>query len=197
VGYRVYLGVGALLLTLVSAVALSRAPVGPAGGGRTSSAAGFGLGQAREFLEFPLYNAGPLADGLPLVAVLRRNDTANYVSFVYGDCVPGDDLGCAPPAEIQVWPACRRNLALYEPAAPGIRPPERTTIRGVAAAVLEGETRLELETDRSTVVVFADSHARLLRIAAALRAVNGSVAPGELLPRPDSTPGRNGAAIDC
>jgi len=152
-------------------------------------------GNARAFDDFPLYSAGDRADGLPLVAVLRRDDTANYVSFVYGDCVPSDDAGCAPPAEIQVWPACRRNLALYRSPSPAGPAAEPATIRGVPAAVLDDGTRLELQTGSSTVVVFADSRARALRIAGALRAVNGSVPPGRMLPPP--TPGALESTLDC
>lgn len=142
------------------------------------------LEQARAFDEFPLYNAGDRVDGLPLVAVVRRDDTARYVSFVYGDCVPGDDAGCAPPAEIQVWPACRRNLALYDGSPPSSPAAERTTIRGVPAVSLDDGTRLEIQTGRSTVVVFADSRARALRIAGSLRALNGSVPASTSLPQP-------------
>ena len=82
--------------------------------------------------------------------MLRRSDTADFVSFVYGDCTADDDMGCAPPLEIQVWPACRRHLALYgsSPLGPTV---ERTTVRGVPAAVVDGGTRLELQTGRSTV----------------------------------------------
>ena len=60
-----------------------------AGGGQSPAA-------SRSF--DPLYNAGERVDGLPLAAVLRREDTAEFVSFIYGDCVAGDDAGCAPPA---------------------------------------------------------------------------------------------------
>jgi hypothetical protein len=132
-------------------------------------------------------------DGLPLVAVLRRDDTARYVSFVYGDCAPGGDAGCAPPAEIQVWPACRRNLALYGDSSESPSG-DRTTIRGVPAVSLDDGTRLEIQTGRSTVVVFADSGARALRIAGALRAVNDSVAYGPL-PRP--APGALEGRLAC
>jgi len=153
-------------------------------------------GNAGAFNELPLYSAGDRADGLPLVAVLRRDDTANYVSFVYGDCVPEDDAGCAPPAEIQVWPACRRHLALYDSQASGGLAAERTSIRGVPAAVFDEGARLELQTGSSTVVVFADSRGRAARVARALRAVNGSEPAGSRpLPPPD--PGALEGTLDC
>ena len=58
----------------------------------------------------PALFAGDNVDGLSLTAVVRGGD-AGYVSFVYGDCEAADDAGCAPPAEVQVWPACLRHLA--------------------------------------------------------------------------------------
>ena len=105
----------------------------------------------------PLYSAGGRVDGLPLSAILQRDDTAHFVSFVYGDCEPSGDAGCAPPAEVQVWPACRRNLALYEDASSSGGSPEPIMVRGVPAVLFDEGTRLELETQQSTVVVFADT----------------------------------------
>lgn len=165
---------------------LALAGSGPAGDGTRRPGSTFGLEQARAFDEFPLYSAGGLVDGLPLVAVLRRDDAASFVSFVYGDCVPSTDSGCASAAEIQVWPACRRHLALYE-AAPEAGPtPERVTVRGVPAAFFDGGTRLEIQTGSSTVVVFADSRERALRLASALRPVGepSPSLPGLSLPAP-------------
>jgi hypothetical protein len=167
-----------LVLALASASGLggaSRLDVLPHGG--------FGLQDALAFAEFPLFDAGDRVDGVPLSAVLRRNDSADFVSFVYGECTPDDDAGCAPPAEVQVWPACRRNLHLYEPRRPGTPEVERTTVRGVPAAFLEDGLRVELQASRSTIVVFGDSHARVLHVAAALRPL-GSEASGPL-PAPE------------
>jgi hypothetical protein len=173
-------------------VAMALAGSGPAGDEPSSR---FTLAQAHAFRDFPLYFAGDRVDGLELVAVLRRDDTASYVSFVYGDCTPGDDAGCAPPAEIQVWPACRRHPALYggsQPKAPDV---EHITIRGVPAASLEDGARLEIQTGRSTVVVFGDSRARARRVAGALRSVNGSETPGPSLPPP--APGALDGQLVC
>jgi hypothetical protein len=152
---------------------------------RLGSRPDFGMRDALAFAEFPLFDAGDRVDGLPLTAVLRREDTADYVSFVYGDCTPSDDQGCSPPVEVQVWPACRRNLRLYDSAQPGTPVPQPTTVRGVPAAFLEDGLRLELHASRSTVVVFGDSQARVLRVAAALREV-GKPGAGGALPSPES-----------
>lgn len=167
----------ALGLALVNSVS--------AGGGHSAAA----------FQSYPLYNAGERVDGLPLAAVLRREDTADFVSFVYGDCVAGDDAGCAPPAEIQIWPSCRRNLGLYDGVQSAGAPAERISVRGVPALLFDDGTRLELETGESTAVVFAGTRARVLRIATALRAVDGTVLPARPLPQP--TRGQGGGASDC
>ncbi len=143
----------------------------------------------------PLYSAGDRVDGLPLSAILQRDDTAQFVSFVYGDCEQSGDAGCAPPAEVQVWPACRRNLALYEDAFSSGGSPEPITVRGVPAALFDEGTRLELETQQSTIVVFADARARVLRIAAALRSLDGSVPRGYPLPAPHR--GEEQGAMGC
>jgi hypothetical protein len=128
------------------------------------------LEQARAFEEFPLVYAGERVDGLPLVAIVRRDDTAAYVSFVYGDCRPSSpDGGCAPPAEIQVWPGGRRNLGLYDASRGGSSPSTLARIRGSPAAFFDADTRLELYTAQLTVVLFARSRERLGKLANALR----------------------------
>lgn len=184
-----------LLGFIASVVAvLVLAGAGSAGDGEPAPRAQFTLEDARAFDDHPLYFVGDEVEGFPLVAVLRRSDTADFVSFVYGDCTPDDDMGCAPPLEIQVWPACRRHLALYgsSPSGPTL---ERTTVRGVPAAVLDGGTRLELQTGRSTIVVFGDSRGRLARVARLLRAVDGSVSVRHALPSPE--PGALEGTLTC
>lgn len=173
-------------------MSLLLAGAAPAPGG--SGPVAFDLSSARAFAVFPLYDAGEMVDGLPLTAVLRRDDTADFVSFVYGDCVARDDEGCAPPLEIQVWPACKRNLGLYGPSVPGALVPERTTVRGVPAAFRNDGNWLELQTGRSTVVVFGRSRSQVLRVAAALRPV-GKPPSSALLPAPE--PGAAVGAVPC
>lgn len=175
-----------LARALVSA-AVVLAAAAPAGGSGAP-------GRLLDGLE--LYDAGGAVGGHPLSAVLRRDTPMPYVAFVYGDCSPSGDTGCAPPAEVQVWPACRRNLALYRASEHGVGPPlEQATVRGAPAAFLDAGTRLELQTGRVTVVVFARSRAEVERVAAALRAVDGSVAPGRPLPPP--SPGALGGEAPC
>jgi hypothetical protein len=139
-------------------------------------------------------SAGERVDGLELTTFLPPTGSRDHVSFVYGDCVAGDDAGCSAPAEVQVWPACTRPLALYDGTIPGLVL-ERTIVRGVPAVTLDGGRRLEFQTGDRTVVVFADSPGRVARIAAALRSDDGAVAPRAPLPGPSSG-GREGV-VDC
>jgi len=165
--------------------------VGATGGAAPARAISFELRSLRAL--DPIFFAGDRTEGIPLETVLRRSDSAEYVSFVYGDCVPESDAGCAPPIEIQVWPACRRYLALYDSSyGPDL---DRVTVRGVPAAVLDGGTRLELQTGRSTIVVFADSSQWLSRIAKNLRSLDARTAPGVPLPPP--APGAVDGQLVC
>jgi hypothetical protein len=189
------LGLPAVLAAVAGGLVLARP--GPADDGDPRARPSFSLEDARAFDDFPLFYAGPSADGLPLTAVLRRDDTARFVSFVYGDCEASGDAACAPPAEIQVWPSCARSLALYDVAS-GSPAPEWVEARGVRGALFDRGTRLELETGRSLVVVFAGSRGRVLRIAAELRAVDGSVDAGAPLPPASTSPeGEEGGAMGC
>src|SRR5215218_2283247 len=127
----------------------------------------FSVARAKAFSDFPVYDAGDSVEGLPLVAELRRvGGAANYVSFIYGDCVAVDDYGCAPPIEIQIWPACVRNPSLY--AGPGAPVGDKVTVRGVPAAFYEDGRRLEVQTGISTVVVFGRTQADVVAAADAL-----------------------------
>jgi hypothetical protein len=154
-----------------------------AGGGGVDTGGNLTLEQAAAFDAFPLYFAGERVDGIPLTALLRREDTADYVSFVYGDCEPAVvGEGCAPPLEIQVWPARARSAASYDSSRPGSPELELTVVAGRCAAFVAG-ARLEIYEPGATVVVFSDSRERSQRVAAALRPLGaaprgGGEAPG-------------------
>lgn len=157
---------------------------GAAGAKQPPPRSSFDVDRARAITAFSVYYAGAAVEGHALTAVLRRDDEADYVSFVYGDCIVESDTGCAPPAEIQVWPACTRNLSLYDGAASGAPVPDKTSVRGVPAAFFDDGRRLEIQTGRATVVIFSPSRAASLRIAAALRGLNVALAAGVQLPSP-------------
>src|SRR5688500_7675452 len=94
---------------------------------------------------------------------------------IYGHCTPRSDAGCAPPLQIQTWPACERSPADYtigEPEEP-LRPSDIGTIRGVPARFY-GNHRLELSTGDVTVVIFGRSRDLLVAAAQTLRTTPGS-----------------------
>jgi hypothetical protein len=183
-----------LALVLLAPLVLLLGVSGPGGDGKPTST--FSLDEARSFTDFPVYYAGDTAAGAPLVAVLRRNDTANYVSFVYGECDATDETGCAPVAEVQVWPACRRNPSLYARGRSAIAPrPDPTSVRGAPAAFFDDGARLEIQTATSTVVVFGADRGAVSSIASALRGVNTGVRAGQPFPRP--APGALDGTLSC
>ncbi len=157
---------------------------GAAGAKQAPPRSSFDLDRARAIADFPVYYGGAAVEGHPLTAVLRRKDTADYVAFVYGDCIVESDTGCAPPAEIQVWPACKRSLSLYDAGASSVPTPDRTLVRGAPGAFFDDGRRLEIQTGRATVVIFSASRAASLRIGSALRGLNVAVAAGGSLPSP-------------
>jgi hypothetical protein len=188
----------AILPALVAALALIGAAavsIGVAGTPDNSPKSTFSLEQARQFDQFPVYYAGTEVAEIPLVAVLRRNESANYVSFIYGRCHATSDMGCAPPAEVQVWPACVRNLSRYKALTPLSPRYEPQTVRGATTGVFDDGTRLEIQTGTSTVVVFAKTAELADQVAAALRGVNVDTRAGEKLPPP--APGAVNGTLSC
>lgn len=144
--------------------------------------------QAKAFNDFPVYNVGESFRGLPLVAILRRHDTGNFageairsndVSFIYGDCLPHGDSGCAAPLEVKVSPSC-----LYTVDDIDVPSEARTSARGVPAWVYEGGMKLILVAGRSTISIYSTSKDMLIAAANSLRGVNNGLAVGEALPAP-------------
>jgi hypothetical protein len=161
---------------------------------------------AAAFPDFALYSAGQSFEGLPLTGMTRRLEArvapdparANFVGFRYGDCTPTSDAGCPAPLEIQVWPACERNLSTYSLTPLGDPlPHEDATVRGVPAAFFEDGQRLEVYTGSVSVVLFGRGKAQLLRAADALRAVNAQsgARTGERLPA--SAAGALAGKVSC
>lgn len=116
---------------------------------------------------FEVFSAGPAVDGLKMTDVVRRCDAAapvdeapaNRITYVYGDCeITEGATGCAPPLEVQTWPACQRNKAEYSFGGEPL-PSRDLPSRGGAEVVefdFELERRIEIYTGSSTIVVFAD-----------------------------------------
>lgn len=117
-------------------------------------------------INFETFSAGSEVAGLPLTGVSRRCDTAslsdespsNRITYMYGNCdISESDTGCAPPLQVQTWPACMRNQAGY--SFEGKPLPYRDLPSHGGARVVEFdfmlERRIEVYTTDSTIVIFA------------------------------------------
>jgi hypothetical protein len=187
-GALLALGIGACVLAL---------PAPTASLGDTRSHA-YRCPPGGESPPFVHYWLGPSFEGLPAAdrdftcyrpyseasaLVIRTN---SFV-VIYGSC-DASEGGCAPPLQIQTWPACDRSFADYD-FSPGLFPrPRLRRLRGVPAARFRGgDERLELYTGDVTVVIWGDSAGRRSRAAVALQTTPESrlsVAPYGPLPRP-------------
>lgn len=114
--------------------------------------------------EFARFSLGEEVDGLRVEAVRRRcvsrtegpSIPENFVSYIYGDCDARSGEGvCAPPVEIQTWPACHRSFADYQ-EMPGVSM-EHDSLQSMGRARIakfDGGLRAEIYTADSTVVIF-------------------------------------------
>jgi hypothetical protein len=114
---------------------------------------------------FEIFSAGPSVAGLPLEGVERRcggftpadEPPANFVNYIYGSCEieEGAD-GCAPPLEIQTWPACERALADYSYEGKPLAYRQLPSESGAVAVEILWDGRIEVYTKASTVVIFSE-----------------------------------------
>jgi hypothetical protein len=170
---------------VVCIAALVVSSCGEDGSAVTVSASGVPA-EVEGFDAFEVFWLGESFEDMPLTAVaLPGADTSTTdVSFIYGDCDASRDA-CAPPLEVQVWPACERNRSSFtfdgEPT-----PSEPMTVRGTTADLYDdgdGGGRLEIATGEVTVVIFS-SVGRLVPAADALRSVTGVPGPADDLEPP-------------
>lgn len=156
---------------------------------------------ARAFSEYALYWLNESFRGLPLTGIARQNSDPtplpagvrqvgpapgriDNVTFLYGTCDPGESGSCQIPLQIQVWPACQRNLDDYMLNEFEPLPHQRLTVRGVPAA--QFDDRLELYSGEVTVVIFGEDATVERAAATALAQANGPrvISAGETLPAP-------------
>jgi hypothetical protein len=191
--------VGALATTACSGSAGS-APSGP---GSNPTAVGILLGRAGSFREYALYWLGRTYGRLPLTGVtMTRVDIPNaahsrilrthshVVDFSYGECAAGtdDEGGCSPPFDIQNWPACGRNAALY-----GMPLPLRVRVRGAPARHF-GD-RVEIWTGTTDIVIYGKHAARVASQLRSANHVGPEIGPGDRLPGP--APGAIEGRLRC
>jgi len=157
---------------------------------------------------FDRYDVGAELGGVQKAETVRmcEPDTGaptriNKSVTFYGSCNPASNGGaCAPPLQVASWPACERNLALYDkyPAPDGSTDSyTRTTIRGVPAAIFDGGQQIEVYTAATTVVIFSEKHGLAKAAASRLTGVHdGRLVPNtEDLPAP--VPGALAGELKC
>jgi hypothetical protein len=115
-----------------------------------------------------IYYLGESFEGEKLTHVESRG------FFAYGTCDPGPDSGCAPPVQIQHHEFQPRMWEI----AHGCR--RAGTIRGVPAVHHDSLIAL---TRGAFVKIYATSEAQTQRAFKQLRSVDGTVGPGEPLPK--------------
>jgi hypothetical protein len=124
----------------------------------------------------PFYFAGREFEGLPLTAAIYEPWHDGGL-FTYGTCTipPGQDGGCAPPVEIQIF---RFNPGQWRLAVGCHRKP---SLLGVPTVRHDG---LVLVSKGALVKIYARNAARDRRVALALRSVDEPVRPIHRLPLP-------------
>jgi hypothetical protein len=126
--------------------------------------------------EQPFYFAGREFEGLPLTAAAYEywHDGG---FFAYGTCTipPGQDGGCAPPIEIQIF---RFDAGQWKLAVGCHRKP---SLLGVPTVRHDG---LVLVSEGALVKIYARNAARDRRVALALRSVDDPARPIHRLPPP-------------
>lgn len=195
--FKLPLGLAILCLASVAAIGGPWAATTSHGDGSQRVYARLTEAQLDDFDDFELYWLGTEFDGLQLSGIVREVEPGtadepigtDLMNFLYGDCDAGG--GCPFPLVVQLWPACRRNVSVYEFAGRPM-PYDAVHVRGVPGASfdrLSARSRLELYTGKVTVVLFGDSPERVEKAAEGLRAIGGlagegTPGPGERLPAP-------------
>jgi hypothetical protein len=162
----------------------------PRAGGPTATVASLS-----SFTDYPLYAAGDEFEGRPLTEAARYHydqgphpDEQTY--FIYAPCdVERSGQGCSDRVQIQVFPACVRNLSLYSGRS------KLTRRRGVPINL----GPFEVYTGGVTIVIFANRNTAY-RVVDALKPVNqlavdAGAGLGKNLPPP--VPGALAGKLRC
>jgi len=134
------------------------------------------LRSARSFKEYTVYWAGPSVDGTPLTAANSPLYFYAPVGFAmyYGDCEGRGTFhagGCTFPLRI--------TTSIYSAAQdPSSRPLRRLLVHGVPAVAYNQGRNIEVYTDRMGVNIVADTPARAIDAARALRLFNRRASAG-------------------
>lgn len=128
------------------------------------------LDGAKEFDAFPLYWVGDRFEKWDLETVEGLDGPAEFVTFIYGTCTPGDgnEPSCVPPIEIQISPLCS-HLDVVAAAPIWMR----RQIRGAPVGAIDSAPVLFTSGAQVKVYRGEGSDSGLpLRVLRALRSIN-------------------------
>ena len=150
------------------------APAQPASAGQTR----WTIEDAKQFREFPLYWLGQSYEGLPLTRIIRYRydpeppipavEAENSVTFIYGDCDPPPDGGCAPPLTIVLDDYC---LKPPERISPSVKNGPPFEVRGGLAQYI-GEDHVRLWTGNVSIAILTEGVASQVEATEKLRLVS-------------------------
>ena len=151
------------------------------------------LHAAELFPYYRVYWAGRVFERVPVTAA---DGIAGYIPSVgesvdYGDCDKGHGIlhtgGCTLPLSIT-------TMVYHRHPNQPLGSQRNILLRGVPAAVYAGGHAIEIYTGRLAIDVLADSSARAMQAALALRPVNAPGRAGSTLPPPAYCPQLYGPA---
>jgi hypothetical protein len=154
------------------------------------------LASARTWKEFTVYWAGLEVNGAPLTGAVSPLYFYAPVGFTmyYGDCEGRGilhDEGCTLPLKI--------TTSVYHPHSDAAFGPQHwLQLHGVPAVVYHGGDDIEIYTDRMDIDIAADSPARALAAAEALKPFNRTPTPDfPAFPQPFYTPNPSQAQLNA
>jgi hypothetical protein len=125
----------------------------------------------------------PKVKGGRVAGLTRSNST----DVMYGLCRGAGENGCGWPVSVSNAPSCELPYALYRvyagPEGERSPPPKLERMRGVPASRFDD--RVELWTRDTAIVLFVEEPRQEAAVAA-LQSADGTIAPGDPLPRPAS-----------
>lgn len=134
--------------------------------------------EAAQFKDYPLLWLGESFEGLPLTGIVRSlaGDDPNRpvptaqddFTFIYGDCTPGNDGGCAPPLQVLVEPRCFNPPEAFNYLRSGTNP-----VRGGAQLKADVPGGPVLWTGDVSVSIFGSADL-LDKVIAALTPINAA-----------------------
>jgi len=167
-----------IVIGIVAALVVVTRPSSRGTGTAASSPGPVTRDEAAQFDGYPLLWLGESFEGLPLTDIVRAisSDDPNYSTptgqdafyFIYGDCTPSADGGCAPPLQVLVTPRCFNPPEAYNYLKSGTTP-----VRGQGQLKTDIPGGPVLWTGGIAVSIYT-SPERLDRVVAALEPINAA-----------------------